>query len=53
MKHALAPFVSFIGGMVAVALAIRLTWELLAPVVVPMAVLAVVVLALYVVLWRR
>lgn len=42
----------FLVGMVAIAAAIRLTWMLLAPALVPMAVLAVLVTAGYV-LWSR
>lgn len=38
--------------LVLVAFAIRLIWELLAPAIVPMAILATVGMAVYV-LWRR
>lgn len=53
MKQAYAPFVTYAASFLVLAIFLRLIYELLAPVVVPMAVLAVIALALYVVLWRR
>lgn len=53
MKQSYAPFVAFAGSFLVLAIFLRLIYEILAPVVVPLAVIAVVVLAVYVVLGRR
>lgn len=44
MKQFYTPFIYLAAGMVAIAAAIRLTWELLEPAVVPVTVLIVLTL---------
>ena len=53
MKPLYMPVVELLVGMLLIALAIRLTWELLAPALVPVSLIALVVTALVVVYRRR
>lgn len=53
MKPLYAPIVQLLVGMVMVALAIRLTWELLAPALLPVSVIALVLTVLVVAYRRR
>lgn len=48
-----APLFQMLAILLAVAFAIRLIWELLAPAILPMAILATVGMAVYVLLRRR
>lgn len=53
MKSLYAPVIQLLVGMVLVALAIRLTWELLEPALLPVSVIALVVTILIVAYRRR
>ncbi|WP_217921917.1 hypothetical protein [Miltoncostaea oceani] len=53
MKSLYAPVVQLLAGMVLVALAIRLAWELLAPALLPVSVIALVLTVLVVAYRRR
>jgi uncharacterized membrane protein len=53
VKSLYTPVVQLLAGMVMVALAIRLTWELLAPALLPVSVIALVVTVLVVAYRRR
>lgn len=46
------PFVHLVSGLLVVAVALRLTWELLAPVIVPLVVLGVLAIVARL-LWLR
>ncbi len=53
MKPLYAPVVQLLAGVVLVALAIRLAWELLAPALLPVSIIVLAVTILVVVYRRR